>query len=296
MYPIWKNGEIMGNNEAVYSIYSSPLMFGDTAFSMMRTYNKKIFDLDDHINRTLTTCNILDIPTPTHSNLVKGHEDLLSECIKRFPEEEEWRLLHNIDRGILPMYREMLGDSGDSNTIITCFPLRHVLKGKSHLYKDGIHAIVSSQRAIPQDLLDAKLKTRSRQHYQVANLEIARQDPEAWALMLTPDGYVSEFTGANIFIVKDNKISTPKGTHCLRGITRERVIETLNVHEKDLTLYDLHTADHIFATCTPFGVVPVSRLSGCLYEPYIYAIEMWADITGVNYIKQAQKWDNDTLD
>ena len=184
MYPIWKNGKIVGGEDAVYSVYSSPLMFGDTAFSMMRTYNKKIFDLDDHIDRTLTTCNILEVDIPyTKAELAAAHQDLLVLCIKMHPDVEEWRLLHNMDRGILPMYRDMLGDEGKSNVIITCFPLKYVLKGKSHLYTEGIHAVVSSQRAIPQDLLDAKLKTRSRQHYQMANLEVARQDPEAWALM-----------------------------------------------------------------------------------------------------------------
>jgi len=74
----------------------------------------------------------------------------------------------------------------------------------AHLYNEGIHAVTPSQRVIPVHLLKAKIKNRSRMHYMMANLQVALVgNPRAFALLLDPDGFIAEGTGANFFIVQD---------------------------------------------------------------------------------------------
>ena len=119
----------------------------------------------------------------------------------------------NVSRGLLPIYERM--GKLEPNVIMATFPLRYITKGMSKYYKQGVHAIVPSQRAIPESFLDPKIKSRSRQHYQIANLEVKRQDTEAWALLLDPDGYITEGTGSNFFLIKSNKheLFTPANLH-----------------------------------------------------------------------------------
>jgi branched-chain amino acid aminotransferase len=63
----------------------------------------------------------------------------------------------------------------------------------SRLFDEGINAVITSQRAIPAQFLDPKVKNRSRLHYLMANLEVSNyQGENNWALLLDPDGFVAE--------------------------------------------------------------------------------------------------------
>ena len=301
---IWINGDIKPESEAVVSIYDSAMMFGDTVFEMMRTYNKQTFRLDEHLDRLFASCNILDIEIPyTRKKLKHEHENLILHNEKEWTKDDEVRTLINVTRGLLPIYAPM-GDVLKPTVTITAFPMRYVTKGMSKFYKCGVNAIVPSQRAIPEWLLDPKLKTRSRQHYQVANLEIKRQDPEAWALLLDPDGHIAEGTGSNFFIVSNNsfEIYTPKGKNVLRGISRKYVMDLARklkyeVIEKDITLYDVYNAREAFFTCTPFGIMPCRSINGKpIGEGLVgrrtkYLMSKWFEEVGVDWVSQAEEWD-----
>lgn len=293
---VWHNGLTKPESQACVSIYDSAMMRGDSCFEMMRTFNLKTFKLDWHMSRLMDSCRILDIPVWNPQEIYDAHEELLQWHIENFKEEQEWRTLINISRGTLPLYQEMLGGEG-TNVMIACFPLRYILKDKYHLYRDGVHAIVSSQRAIPFHLLDARLKTRSRQHYQMADLDVARQDKDAWALLLSPDGYVAEFSGSNIAIVKHGMILTPR-TNCLHGISMgfTASLATGYFQMADITQFDIETADECFATCTPYSIIPVTRINGKPIgtgkpgKTTQYLQQEWIKAVGCDYIQQARTW------
>jgi len=302
---VWWNGKFIPESEARISIYDSALMFGDMAFEMMRTFNKQTFKLEEHIMRLYRSLKVLEIDIPySFDDLMYVHDNLILHNRYCWKEDDEVRTLINVSRGILPIYQDMLQDEGKPNVIVACFPLREIVKGMSKYYKTGIRAIVPSQRAIPENLLDPKLKTRSRQHYMMANLEVKRQDPEAWALLLDPDGFVSEGTGSNFFIVSNNnfELYTPKGKNCLRGISREFVMKLakklgMEVFEKDITLYDVYQAREAFFTCTPYSIIPCTSINGKLIgEGKIgkrtkYLINKWSEEVKVDYVAQMENWD-----
>ena len=86
----------------------------------------------------------------------------------------------------------------------------------------------TSQRVIPAQLMDPKIKNRSRIFYLMANIEVSlMKGNDNWALMLDPDGYIAEGTGSNFFMVKDNVIYSPEERNMLRGISMQTVIEDL---------------------------------------------------------------------
>ena len=85
------------------------------------------------------------------------------------------------------------------------------------------------------------------------------------ALMMDANGFISEGSGENIFIVKDLKLMTPTKDHCLNGITRQSVIQiakdlNYDVIEKNLTFDDLISADEAFFTGTAVEITPISKV------------------------------------
>ena len=79
------------------------------------------------------------------------------------------------------------------------------------------------------------------------------------------NGFISEGSGENVFIVKDEVVFTPTIDHCLNGITRQSVIQmakdlSIEVHEKDLRYEDLKNADEAFFTGTAVEITPITKL------------------------------------
>lgn len=93
------------------------------------------------------------------------------------------------------------------------------------------------------------------------------------AVMLDPLGHVAEFTGANVFLVKDGVVHTPQPNNTfLNGITRQRVIrlladQGLMVVERSILPGDLETADEIFSTGNFAKVMPVIGYEGRSLQP-----------------------------
>jgi branched-chain amino acid aminotransferase len=85
------------------------------------------------------------------------------------------------------------------------------------------------------------------------------------ALLLDKNGYISEGSGENIFLVNKNVISTPKTDHCLNGITRQSVIQIardlgFEVIEKDITYDELVSSDEVFFSGTAVEITPISKI------------------------------------
>ena len=88
------------------------------------------------------------------------------------------------------------------------------------------------------------------------------------ALMLDHRGFVSESSGTNLFIVKENKVSTPStSAGILHGITRSRIIRLcsdlgLDVSEREITPFELLTADEAFLVGTKAEILAVGEVNG----------------------------------
>ena len=299
---VWHNGKFIPEAEAKVSIYDSSLMFGDMAFEMMRTFNKQTFKLWEHLYRLFQSMKILEIEIPySFDEMFDIHENLLLHNRNNFAEDDEIRSLINVSRGLLPIYEPM--GKLEPNIMIACFPMKYVLRGTSTLYRTGVNAIVPSQKAIPEYLLDPKIKSRSRQHYLMANLEVKRQDKKAWALLLDPDGFVAEGSGSNFFIIKYGTLYTPKPINCLRGISRDYVMELarkarMEVKEVDITLYDVYEAQEAFFTCTPYSIIPCVSINGKPIGDGLVGYRTkqltnrWVESVQCDFIKQAEAWDS----
>ena len=299
------NGEMIPEAEAKVSIYDSALMFGDMVFEMTRSFNKKQFKLEDHIDRLYKGLKILRIPIKmTQREMIDACNLTIEANDHLFDDDDEHRLMIDVSRGLLGIYQGIDGLHKGTNVIIADFPLRWTVANMGSLYNLGINAVITSQRAIPASLMDPKIKNRSRLFYLLANIEASQVSGERnWALLLGTDGFITEGTGDNFFIIKNGVLITPEGRDILRGISREYVMNELcpsldiSVIEKNIDPYDVYTADEAFMTGTPFCMLPVTSLNGLdigdgkVGRIFSALIEKWSSNTNVDIIAQIQKWD-----
>ena len=301
---VYMNGTLVPETEAKISVYDSALMFGDMVFEMTRSFNKKQFKLREHLERLYAGIRILRIP------LQMSIDEMEQACYSTieandslFAPDDEHRLMIDVSRGTLGIYQGIEGLHKGHNVIIADFPLRWTVVGMGRLFENGINAVITSQRAIPGNLLDPKVKNRSRIHYLMANIEASNiRGEDNWALLLDPDGFIAEGTGDNFFMVKNDLLITPEGRNILRGISRAYLMEELapqigvKVVEKNIEPYDVYTADGAFMTGTPFCMMPVTRLNdlpignGHVGPVFRALLARWSSNTGVDIERQIKDW------
>ena len=300
---IWRNGLFLPESQAVQSVYDGASLYGDCVFEMMRTFNKRSFRLDLHLDRLIESCRATYMPLNyTFRQLKMAHEDLLARNRHEFADDDEIRTMINVSRGVFPIYREL--EAPEPYVMMTAFPLRWVLKDMSRYYREGVHAITPSQRQIPAQYLDPKVKNRSRLHYRLAELEVKRADSNAWALLLDDQGFIAEGSGSNFFIVSSGRLITPEPRNCLRGISRNYTLSLarecgIDYRERNLEPYDAINADEAFFTGTPFSIMPVSRFNSrqigrgtpSSFDITTRLTKAWCERVGVDWIEQVRKWD-----
>lgn len=305
MRKVFFNGNFINENEAKISIYDSALMFGDMVFEMTRSFNKKQFKLEEHIDRLLMGVKILRIPLQySKEELINFCHQVVSENDSLFLPTDEHRLMINVSRGPLGIYAHLF-ENPQPTVMISDFPLKWTVNEMGKLFDTGINAVVTSQRAISNNLLDPRIKNRSRLHYQMANIEASFFVGENnWALLMDEDGFIAEGSGDNVFFVKDGVVYTPEGRNILRGISRDYIFELckeLNIEciEKNLTLYDAYASDESFMTATPFCILPVSSVNYIklgdkpMGEITQLLIKKWSENVNVDIIQQIKNFNTE---
>ncbi len=301
---VYLNGTYVPENEARISIFDSALMFGDMVFEMTRSFNKKQFKLREHLDRLYIGLKILRIPEPmSKSDLEKKCHEVIEINEPMFTDDDEHRIMVNVSRGPLGIYAPMFGGKIESTIVVADIPLRMTVAGFSKFYDQGINCVIPSQRSIPAHLMEPKIKNRSRMWYQMANIEVSQYEGDNnWALLIDPDGFITEGTGDNFFIIEGNKIISPEGRNILRGISRDytkQVTKELGYEyiEKNIEPYDVYCADEAFITGTPFCIMPVTSLNsvpigtGKFGQITKKLLDHWSSNVGLDIEGQIRSWD-----
>jgi branched-chain amino acid aminotransferase len=300
---VYVNGEFVPESEAKVSIYDSALMFGDMVFEMTRSFNKRHFKLREHVDRLYAGLKYLHIPIDmTPEEMIEACNETTARNEETMGPDDEHRLMIDVTRGLLGLYEGVVGGHVGTNVFIADFPLRWTCAHNAPQYVEGLEAVVPSQRTIPADLLEPKVKNRSRIHYLMANIEISNYaGKNVWALLLDPDGFVAEGTGANFFIIKDGALITPEPRNILLGVTRNHTMGLarqlgMEVIERNIGLYDVANADEAFFTSTPFCMLPVLKVNGAtigagkIGPMYAKLMDAWSQDVGLDIIGQIMKW------
>jgi branched-chain amino acid aminotransferase len=260
---VWFNGKIVPVESAKISLFTHGLHYGMGAFEGIRAYKQKkgggaVFRLEEHLERLYDSCKILDLKIPyTVQELLKAS---VQTCKANGFEECYIRPIVYIADGPLGVnpgpnppvdvailnweWGSYLGDKGineGARLKVSSFVRPHVNSGmtKGKITGQYVNGVLAKREAIAQGYDEA--------------------------LMLDPEGYLTEGTGENLFIIREGRIKTTPLTSILNGITRQTVITYLRhqgyiVEESRFTRDELWCADEIFLTGTAAEITPIREV------------------------------------
>ena len=255
------NGEILPESQASVSINDRGFLYGDAVFDTTRTFNGEIFRLEQHLDRFYESLRYMRIDSPVGKAEMKNITlNVLKKNLEILPDGDDYWVSQRVSRGVRGLPGIM-----KPTIVVECFPLP--LEERAEYYRDGIKMIASSIRRTAPESLSPRAKMHNYINLIQAELEIQSQDSKALALLLDVNGNLCEGHGANMFLVKQGVIYTPREQFVLAGISRQVTIELATnlgyeIKETDLDIFDAYTSDEIFVTSTSFCICPVSSING----------------------------------
>ena len=257
---IWKNGSFEKWEETSVHVLSHTIHYGTGVFEGLRAYKTEkgpaIFRLDDHTNRLFDAASQISLKIPySASELNKVQKDIL---IKN-------NLNEGYIRPIVFLGNESLGIRATElsvNVAVAAWEWPSYMDPEAK--EKGISVIKSSYEQYSNPLHSGYKIIGTYINSTMALHEAISHGADE-ALLLDKNGFISEGSGENIFIVKNDEIFTPKTDHCLNGITRQSVMTMakdfgINIEEKNITFEEACEADEIFFTGTAVEITPITRI------------------------------------
>ena len=254
---VYINGEYFEKNEAKISVFDHGLLYGDGVFEGIRSYDRLVFKLKEHIDRLYESSHGIMLTIPfSRKDMIKA----VVETLKLNQLDNAYiRLI--VTRGIGDLGLDPRKCKSASVIIIA----DNIKLYPEKMYKDGLDIItVPTPRNIPE-ALNPQIKSLNYLNNILAKIEAINSGYEE-ALMFTAHGCVAECTGDNIFIIKNNALITPPAyLGILKGITRACVMDIakkqgMTAKEEIITRHNIFTADECFLTGTAAEIIPVVRV------------------------------------
>ena len=256
------NGEIVPESQASISIHDRGFLQGYSVFDTTRTFNHKIFKLDEHLHRFYNSLKYARLdPGMDISQMAQITMQVLETNLPLINNDDDYWVTQRVSRGIS-------GPDGEIPTVIVeSVPLPFAARAK--YYKNGMPVVIPSVRRTPPEVLSPRAKIQNYANLVQAEFEVKDKNPDGWPILLDMNGNLCEGPGSNFFIVKNGAVVTPREQFVLAGISRATTIELaqelgIETREEDIDLYDAYTADESFVTSTSFCICPVSSINGSL--------------------------------
>jgi branched-chain amino acid aminotransferase len=252
------NGQLIHRDQAGVSPFDSAVQGGDAVWEGLRLYNRRIFRLDEHLERLRHSALALAFSE------IPSREDITEE-IRRTLEAN--RMTDGVHIR-LTLTRGVKITSGMDPRLNQAGPTLIVLaEHKAPVYDTtGLTLITSSVRRFPPDCLDPKIHHCNLIQSILAKIEANAAGADD-ALMLDVHGFVAETNATHVFVVTAGTVVTSRTVACPEGITRATVIELcvedgIRCVERDLTLTEVYRAAEVFCTGTMGELAAVTRVDG----------------------------------
>ena len=258
MRTVYVNGEYLPEQEATISIFDRGFLMADGVYEVTSVLDGKLIDFDGHAKRLRRSLGELDMTNPMSSDdLLEIHRELVR--------------LNEIDEGLI--YLQITrGSDGDRDF---AFPDPETTAPTVVLFtqsKPGLADSTAAKKGAKIISIDdirwgrRDIKTVQLLYPSMGKMMAKKAGcDDAWMI---EDGYVTEGTSNNAYIVKDNTIITRHlGNEILHGITRAAVLRMareaqMKVEERSFTIEEAQEADEAFTTSASAFVMPVVEIDG----------------------------------
>lgn len=255
---VYVNGEYLPETEATVSIFDRSFLMADGVYEVTSVLDGKLIDFDGHIKRLERSLNELEMPHPPEmGDLLDIHRELVRA--------------NGIEEGLIYL-QVSRGSDGDRDFV---FPNPETTRPTVVLFtqnKPGLANSPSAQKGLKVVAIDdirwgrRDIKTVQLLYPSMCKM-IAKKAgcDDAW---LVEDGFVTEGSSNNAYIVKDGKIITRAlSNDILHGITRAAVLRfareaQMEVEERNFTIAEAQAADEAFITSASTFVMPVVEVDG----------------------------------
>ena len=258
---IWLDGRLVPWKDAQIHVMTHSLHYGLAAFEGIRCYKGErgsaIFRLDEHVDRLFSSAHIMLMKIPFSKKQIA---DAICETVRSNKLEECYiRPIVFVGDGDMGLYTP----DNPIRVAIAAWPWGAYL-GEDGL-KNGIRARISS---FTRHHVNVSM-TRAKVSGYYVNSIMAKREVKACgydeAILLDPEGYVSEGTGENIFMVRRGVLKTTPLTSILEGITRNSMMELarergIAVVEERFTRDELYIAEEVFMTGTAAELTPIREV------------------------------------
>lgn len=255
---LYLNGDFVPLSAARVSPLDQGFLLGDGIFDVVSSWEGVIFKLDQHLDRFFDSLRAARLDTTLDR---AGWREAIIETVQRNGLRDasiRFIVTRGVPQGVVADPREIT-----PTEIVWAAP--YVFLADEEKRRSGVRLMISATRAFPADTLDPRFKCLDRLASQLVRLEALEAGYDD-ALWLDARGCVAEAAASNVFMAKRGRLYTPAGG-ILRGITRETFIELaaeagVPCEERDITAFDLYSADEVFTTSTAGGALAVREIAG----------------------------------
>jgi len=255
---IYLNGKLADKTQARVSVFDHGFLYGDGAFEGIRSYNSRVFRLNEHIDRLYETMHTLMIDPRMTKKEMSGAVvmTLRANRIK----DGYIRLI--VSRGDGDLGLDPRKCYGKPNVIIITDKINLY---PPQLYQKGMEIITVPTVKNNPNALNPQLKSLNYLNNILAKIEASLAGYNE-AIMLQDNGTIGECTGDNVFIYKNGVLSTPHLGR-LKGITSAAILELalkmkIKVFEGAITRHEVYNAEECFLTGTAAELIPVVKVDG----------------------------------
>ncbi len=253
---IYLNGSFIPIEDARISVLDRGFIFGDGVYEVVPVYSRRPFRLTEHLRRLQDSLEGIRLKNP-HSDV--AWRGLLEQIIASNEGDDQYLYLH-ITRGVAP--REHSFPEGVMPTVfIMSTPL---LAPPKELLAAGVSAITANDnRWLRCDIKATSLLPN-------VLLRQLAADEDAVETLLLREGFLTEGSASNIFVVKNEMLlAPPKSYLMLPGITYDVVLELAVAHDipheiREVSEYEIRTAQELLLTSSTKEIMPITRLDGKL--------------------------------
>ena len=255
---IWYNGQIVDWQDATVHVLNHGLHYASSVFEGVAVYGGKIFKLREHTERLIKSAEILDMESPYS---LEELEEAQRTIVKK----------SNIDNGyIRPLVwrgsekMAISASENKANVAIATWTWSNYYKKDAKTV--GIDLVFADYKRPSPETAPCHAKAAGLYMICTISKQMAERKGYNEVLMLDYRGYIAEASSANMFMIINDELHTPKADCFLNGITRQTVIELakragITVIERHIKPEELHNVQDMFLTGTTVEITRVNSVT-----------------------------------